>query len=416
MNRRDWQKAFRLRRPICECATPTAPLRLRGFSLIEVLVVLGIIAFLTAAIVVVMPRLGNASKIAATQATIKKVDELLNDRINGFNRWIQTQNTLGGNNPPSYVVAAGNGTLWSQNPPLYQFLSAKIAFRASFPQNFSELTTTPSYNTSLHKPQTESAACLYIILTQSAVFDTEPPAAGDLKGVEIADTDGDGLMEIVDAWGNPLRFYRWPTRLFRPALNSSTVTQAQNVIQYCNNFVPIPAPTPSSILVPDEPRQPLAQWTANTSYTKGQIIQPASIVQQPPSPASNNVFMYTCTTAGTSGGTEPTWGTTSGATTSDGPVAWQAALDPLAIDSDDPNGLATPTLINESSPSKFHTWGTYHVPLMVSCGTDGLLGLYEPYDTTNFGTLAQPAFVNTTTDPSGFARDAMYDNITNHQK
>ena len=56
-----------------------------------------------------------------------------------------------------------------------------------------------------------------MILTQAAVFDTELPAAGDLKGVEIVDTDGDGLMEIVDAWGQPLRFYRWPTCLFRPA-------------------------------------------------------------------------------------------------------------------------------------------------------------------------------------------------------
>ncbi len=71
------------------------------------LIVLGLIAFLTAAIVVIMPRLGNASKVAATQATIKKVDELLNDRINGFNRWINTQNTLAGNNPPSYVMSCG---------------------------------------------------------------------------------------------------------------------------------------------------------------------------------------------------------------------------------------------------------------------------------------------------------------------
>ena len=47
---------------------------------------------------------------------------------------------------------------------------------------------------------TESAACLYMILTQAAVFDTEPPAAADLKGVEVADTDNDGLLEVVDAW------------------------------------------------------------------------------------------------------------------------------------------------------------------------------------------------------------------------
>ena len=69
---------------------------------------------------------------------------------------------------------------------------------------------------------------------------------------------------------------------------------------------------------------------------------------------------------------------------SDGNVTWTPVLDPLGIDSDDPNGLANATVVNEST---FHTWSTYHVTLIVSCGTDGLLGLYEPYDTTNFGTL-----------------------------
>jgi len=59
--------------------------------------------------------------------------------------------------------------------------------------------------------------------------------------------------------------------------------------------------------------------------------------------------------------------------------------------------------------------------LVVSCGTDGQLGLYEPYDVANFGNLAQPQLcpLNTSgqlTDPSGFNRDPMTDNITNHQQ
>jgi hypothetical protein len=164
----------------------------------------------------------------------------------------------------------------------------------------------------------------------------------------------------------------------------------------------------------------LSQWTKNTPYTVGTIIQPATIVQG--TPPAMNVFMYTCTTPGTSGGTEPTWGTVANGTTSDGSAVWTANLDKLAIDSDDPNGLATPAMINETSPQNFHTFATYHVPLIVSCGTDGVLGLNEPYqvgpNTQNpqlsFGNLAQPQF--DTTDPTGFARNAMYDNITNHQK
>jgi prepilin-type N-terminal cleavage/methylation domain-containing protein len=409
MNRSDWKKAIRPRRPIRERATPNAPLRLRGFSLVEILVVLGIIAFLTAAIVVVMPRLGNASKIAATQATIKKVDELLNDRINGFNRWINTQNTLAGNNAPSYVVSSPFAGVYTQNPLLYKLLATKYAFRTAFPQNFQEATNLPAYNTSAHQQVTESAALLYLILTQAAVFDTEPPAAADLKGVEVADTDHDGLMEIVDAWGQPLRYYRWPTRLFRPVPPGGAVTTPG-----WNNLGQGPAPTPASLLVRSMPRLPLFQWTKNTTYAAGQFIQPANVPQGPP----GDVMMYQAGvtgTSGTSGGTEPTWSsaTAVGAqTAADGNITWTAALDPLTVDSDDPNGIVSISLINESGAATFHTWATYHVPLIVSCGTDGALGLYEPYDTTNFGTLAQPQFASS----SAFNLDALTDNLTNHQQ
>jgi prepilin-type N-terminal cleavage/methylation domain-containing protein len=381
-----------------------------GFSLIEILVVLGIIAFLTAAVVVVMPRLANASKTSSTQATIKKVDELLNDRINGFDRWLQTQNTQAGNNAPSYVVAAGNGTLWSQNPQLYQFLSAKIAFRSAFPQTYAEAGSglTPT-NPSNHNQVTESAACLYYILTQKAIFDTEPPG-GDLKGVEVADTDHDGLMEVVDAWGNPLRFYRWPTRLFRPA-PAATMNQAQTATTNFNPFIAYPALMPSSLLVRDQPRGALPQWQGGHSYQVGTIVQPANPAQG----GVFNAFMYTCTTPGTSGTMEPTWGLSANGTTSDGSVVWTASLDKLAIDSDDPNGLATPSQINETSAGNFHTWGTYHVPLIVSCGSDDntSLGLYEPYETANFGNLAQPQYSGT---PLAFQLDNLSKDISNHQK
>lgn len=389
---------------------PRTPHSSGGFSLIEILVVLGLIAFLTAAIVVILPRVSNASKLAATRATIKKVDELLNDRINGFQRWIQTQNTLAGTNAPSYVVSAGYTTQYKQNPPLYQLLASKTAFRTTFPQNFGEMSSPPAYNAANHKQITESAACLYIILTQAAVFDTEPPAAAELKGVEVADTDGDGLLEVVDAWGQPLRYYRWPTRLFRPATSASTVETPQTNSTNVNYFTLAPAPSPASILISSAPRGPLFAWSSTGTYSVGQTIQQTTNV--------SNLMMFQCTTStppGTPGGTQPNFGsvTAQGQTVPDGSnLVWTSVLDPLTIDSDDPNGIdSTGMYINETT---FHTWSTYHVPLIVSCGTDGTLGLYEPFDATNFGTLAQPQFDST--DSSGFARNALYDNITNHQQ
>ena len=34
--------------------------------------------------------------------------------------------------------------------------------------------------------------------------------ADEFSDREVRDTDGDGLPEFVDAWGEPLQFYRWP--------------------------------------------------------------------------------------------------------------------------------------------------------------------------------------------------------------
>src|ERR1700733_10697123 len=119
----------------------TKPSRNAGFSLIEMLVVIGLIAFLTAAIVAVIPRVGNAAKVASTRATIKKVDELLNDRINGFRRWIQKQDQLASGGAPSYVTNSPFSGSFASNPVQTRALAVKYAFRLYFPQVFSEFQT-----------------------------------------------------------------------------------------------------------------------------------------------------------------------------------------------------------------------------------------------------------------------------------
>jgi hypothetical protein len=55
-------------------------------------------------------------------------------------------------------------------------------------------------------------------------------------------------------------------------------------------------------------------WTASTSYRVGDTIRPN---------LASNGFLYTCTVAGTSGGSAPTFSLTIGATFSDGGVTWQ---------------------------------------------------------------------------------------------
>ena len=53
-------------------------------------------------------------------------------------------------------------------------------------------------------------------------------------------------------------------------------------------------------------------WVANTAYALGAIVIPTV----------NNGLWYECTTAGTSGASQPTWPTTEGQTVADGTVTW----------------------------------------------------------------------------------------------
>ncbi len=56
--------------------------------------------------------------------------------------------------------------------------------------------------------ENEGAECLYLIMTTS--FIGGAPAIELIPSNYIGDTDGDGLSEILDGWGRPLGFVRWP--------------------------------------------------------------------------------------------------------------------------------------------------------------------------------------------------------------
>jgi hypothetical protein len=56
-------------------------------------------------------------------------------------------------------------------------------------------------------------------------------------------------------------------------------------------------------------------WAALHAYSVGNFVRPTA-------PSAANSYVQRCTTAGTSGGTEPTWNTADNGTTTDGGVTW----------------------------------------------------------------------------------------------
>jgi hypothetical protein len=78
------------------------------------------------------------------------------------------------------------------------------------------------------------------------------------------------------------------------------------------------------------------QWAATTAYTarSARDANTGSVVR----PSAFNDRHFKCTTAGTSGGSEPSWNTTLGGTTNDGSAVW-TAIEALTV----PSSVATVT-------------------------------------------------------------------------
>lgn len=54
----------------------------------------------------------------------------------------------------------------------------------------------------------EGAECLYLIMASN--FTSGSAAIDAIPSQNIGDTDGDGMAEILDGWGQPIQFIRWP--------------------------------------------------------------------------------------------------------------------------------------------------------------------------------------------------------------
>jgi hypothetical protein len=61
---------------------------------------------------------------------------------------------------------------------------------------------------SVWTPDYQGSECLYLIL--STMRDGDKSALDYFDSTEIGDTDGDGMPEILDGWGTPITFIRWP--------------------------------------------------------------------------------------------------------------------------------------------------------------------------------------------------------------
>lgn len=353
--------------------------RQAGFTLVELMVVIGLITLLAGILVVAMGRAGVSAREQATRALIRKVSNQVQERLEALDKLRSRQQFkdqadsffTSSNLNPAVRYNSFDVTVLPLNDTTKPILWHKLLLKYYFPQSFAELrvverdltyypvsvqyglqypaliSNNPNYVASNHNSETESSALLYFTLTQMQIIGVPAVDPGEYKASEVQDTDNDGLLEFVDAWGKPLRFYRAPTRLYT---NNTYDAQVGRPV--------IDRALGANLLLPALPRA--------------------------------------------------------------------ASPDPLAKDQDDATYALWPAVppnatFREGFERSFHTTSAYHNFLIVSAGPDGqtafgdnAFGLYPPTDqyvdgatvirnaATNFGYLGAPF-------PGGL--NAMSDNI-----
>lgn len=381
----------------------------RGFTLIELLVVLGIIAFLASVLGVTISGFLTSAKEAQTLATLRKIDGLISERQQGLTQFFDSREFR--KRVDAFHESLKDGDPTNGYPPLVEIardfsviIGKKELLRESLPQRFAEMIdaqdatgaivtggdgipdqiqrdeaygivrwgvdpvdsvlkpwvdtngdSVANAGDSFHSAETESAELLYLALTRFEQYGIPPAGVDDFKTAEIADTDGDGLPEFVDAWGQPLRFYRWPSRLIKPFgfLGIDQTPGTESVDDDLDTVV-------DNIGEVGWPGSEDTQISAELRFFAGLYIEglprPPLLTGSPPRPILGD-------------------------------------FDQLNVDGDDPIGvlldetirlsnLPFPILVRDAvHESRYNTFDTYHKPLVVSAGPDGNLGLYEPFYT-----------------------------------
>ena len=211
-----------MQRHVFQMQKPRSSLRYKssGFTLVELLIVIAIIALLMSIFGVATMSMIGTARVNATSATIVKIQGLIQQRIDAI-----------GDRRPDQTIVTSNGlpTRFPGNPKAVETLARKIMFRQAFPQTWSEVHSdlitslpfgspaipSPSPATTPGRQARESAEVLHFILTRANVLGYPPVGDDVFSTSEVRDTDSNNWPEFIDGWGEPLRFYRWPTRLVR---------------------------------------------------------------------------------------------------------------------------------------------------------------------------------------------------------
>jgi prepilin-type N-terminal cleavage/methylation domain-containing protein len=240
----------------------------RAFTLIELMLVIAVMAILAAATGAALAQAMEQGRVSRTQAQIARIHGLLMTKYDSYRtRNIRLSNNIG--------FSSANPTWQAQDQQFFnaqrrvdRLRAIRMTMRLEMPENLRDLfdyvgsNPVPVYGpsgivelsdenlpssglqiiTTIRRPSLSDAyfrriqaaiasapnnftqtgdnapsECLYLIL--SSIQDGDTNGLDFLLPSEIADTDQDGIPEVLDAWGRPIFFFRWPAGFESPLQN-----------------------------------------------------------------------------------------------------------------------------------------------------------------------------------------------------
>jgi prepilin-type N-terminal cleavage/methylation domain-containing protein len=186
-----------------------------AFTLAEITIVIAVIAILAALALPVFTAAAQQAKVHRTRAIVAKLDMIIGEKWEAYRTRQVPIKVANGTSPVNAAWLRVRAMRELQRMELPDSISDIVPLNGSpviliSANGGSAPSLWRNYNRralATWTTQYESAECLYLIV--AATRDGDRSALDFFSKSEIGDTDGDGMNEILDAWGQPIYFLRW---------------------------------------------------------------------------------------------------------------------------------------------------------------------------------------------------------------
>ena len=199
---------------------PLASPARRGFTLVELLVTIAIIAILASTMLVALQSSQQTARKSKSEAVVNKLHNVIIERWESYRT---RRLPLAAGASRRARLSALRNLMKAEMPDRYRDLltgfdntetvgdqrGLQSAYLRRLP-GISNASTFADVNNLIAAPMgiafnNQSAECLFLIITVSMNADDRAV----FKDREVGDTDGDDMPEFLDGWGQPIEFLRW---------------------------------------------------------------------------------------------------------------------------------------------------------------------------------------------------------------